>query len=56
MGLSRRRDKKKPRTRGGVLQIGLGEKLYRARRSEAPGRGAFFDSAAVHEFVIMGEC
>ena len=28
--------------------------VYRARRSEAPGRGPFFEIAA-HEFVIIGE-
>ena len=28
-------------------------KVYRARRPEAPGCGAFFDGAAVHRFVII---
>jgi hypothetical protein len=27
--------------------------VYRARRSEAPGWGAFFDDVALHDFVIM---
>jgi hypothetical protein len=45
---------KKPRPDGGVLQIGAKHKAYRMRRSELPARGAFFDSAAVHGFVIIG--
>jgi hypothetical protein len=28
--------------------------VYRARRSAVPGRGAFFDGAAIHRFVIIG--
>jgi hypothetical protein len=41
---------KNPATDGGVLQIG--QEVQRARRSEAPARGAFFEARAVHEFVI----
>jgi hypothetical protein len=46
---------KTPDLAAGVLQIGLKRDVYRARRSEAPGREAFFDSAAMHEFVIINQ-
>ena len=51
LGLSRRRDTKKPRPDGGVLGSVL--RAVVARRSYVPGRGSFFDSAAMHGFVII---
>jgi hypothetical protein len=40
-----------------ALAAGFSDQLeakdYRARRSELPRRGAFFDDNAAHEFVII---
>jgi hypothetical protein len=45
---------KKPHLAAGVSKIGRGLEVYRARRSEAPEREAFFIIAVAHAFVIMG--
>jgi len=45
---------KKPRQPAGFFGSALQQDVYRARRSEAPGRGPFFEIAA-HEFVIIGQ-
>jgi hypothetical protein len=45
---------KNPVKTAGFFRIGVEREVYRARRPEVPGWGAFFDDVAIHRFVIMG--
>src|ERR1700722_2778540 len=45
---------KKPHLTAGVSKIGCELEVYRARRSQAPKRVAFFEWGAAQSFVIIG--
>src|ERR1700688_306238 len=47
---------KKPRPDGGVVADRDWREVYRARRSEAPGTGAFFDNAAMRGLIVGKSC